>query len=190
MQLICCSARLRIDIRAPKSNYTPKGDIISVDPELFVQFEPGGNVPDHARAEVERLPGFRQGVSRDEDPFVTRLSWFDTVEGQKRYGWSDEDRAFVEKRLLEIGDPNVIVLDEQKVASPYGNYDKHRKTQGKRTLEHVFADLRNAYETAGFDVEQAVAYERQNGGDPKVAEFLSTLAADAPAAESDELVAA
>lgn len=189
MQLISCSPGLRIDIRAEKPNYTAQGYLADPTRALFVQFEPGGNVPDYAKAEVERLPGFRMGIGRDEDPYLTRLGWFDTVAAQAQYGWSDEDRAYVEARLEQIADPNVIVLEQQKVDSPYGNYDKHRKTQGKRTLDHVFADLRNAYETAGFDVEQAVAYERQNGGDERVAEFLSTLGADVPA-EVEEVVAA
>jgi hypothetical protein len=88
-----------------------------------------------------------------------------------------------------VGDPNVVLVTEVLVEAPYAKYDDHRKKQGKRTLEHVLADIGSTFELAGFDVGQAVAYEKQNGNDPRVLEFLGGLGS--PVVEdSEELVRA
>lgn len=189
MQLISCSPGLRIDIRAERANYTPTGHPLPTTPQLFVQFYNGGSVPRHIIERVEELPGFRQGIGRDEDPYLTRVGWWDSIVAQDDYGWSDEDREYVEQRILQIGDPNVLLITEARVEAPYAKYDDHRRKQGKRTLEHVLADIGSTFELAGFDVGQAVAYEKQNGNDPKVLEFLGGLGS--PVAEdSEELVKA
>jgi hypothetical protein len=189
IQAVSCSPKLRIDLRPERENFTPKGDRLPTTPALYAQFQPGGNVPDHAKTLVEQLPGFRAGVGRDEDPYLTRLGWWDSIAAKNDHGWSNEDHDAAVTRFLEVADPNVIVLQEVVVETPYPKYVAHRKLQGKRTLEHVFNDIRATYEIAGFDVEQASAFERQNQNDPKVLEFLSTLGAPV-AEESDELVAA
>lgn len=189
IQAVSCSPKLRIELRPERENFTPKGDRLPTTPPLYAQFQPGGNVPDHARAEVEKIPGFRAGIGRDEDPYQTRLGWWDSVAAKSDHGWSDEDHDAAVARFLEVADPNVIVLTEAVVEAPYPKYLTHRKVQGKRTLEHVFADIQSTFEIAGFDVNQAVAFERQNLADAKVLEFLSTLGAPV-AEESDELVAA
>jgi hypothetical protein len=188
--LISCSPKLRIDIRAEKRNFTPKGDELPESKALFVQFYPGGTVPDHAKDLVERLPGFTQGVSRDENPYESRIGWWDSVAAQADYDWSDEDREYVEEKILRIGDPNIMVVEEVKVEAPYEKYLQHRKTQGKRTLEHVIADITQTYEVAGFNVEQAVSFEKQNGKDQKVIDALYALVADAPETETEELIRA
>ena len=186
MQLISCSPRLRIDIRPERANYTPKGDPLPTTPPLYVEFQPGGSVPAHARELAEQLPGLWQGVGRDEDPYVTRLGWWDSHAAQIDHGWSDEDRSFVEQRILAIGDPNVMVVEVPRVPAPYAKYDAHRRTQGQRKLEHVLADIAQTYEVAGFDVEQAVAYEQQNLADERVLEALRALAPEG----AEELVKA
>jgi hypothetical protein len=157
---------------------------------LTAHFIPGGDVPPHARDLATQLPGFYRGIGRDEDPYK-RLSWYDTVYEQAQHGWTDETREFIENQLLRLGGADVMLVEEARVPAPYANYDKHRKTQGKRTLDHVFTDIRTVYDTAGFDPGTAVAYERQNLNDAKVIEFLSSLAvSDEVAGETEELVAA
>lgn len=185
MQLISCSTGLRIDIRAEKQNYTAQGHMAEPTRALYVQFQHGGSVPDYARTEVEKLPGFRAGIGRDEDPYLTRLGWFDTAVPD----WTPEEREFVEQRLLQIADPNVLVLEQQRVAAPYGKYDQHRKVQGRRNLEHVMADIQAAYDLAGFSAAEAVVYEQQNLNDPQVVEFLSGLGVEQPAVEEELVVA-
>lgn len=190
MQLISCSPNLRIDIRPEKPNFTPKGDALPTTPALFIQFFPGGSVPAHARELADQLPGLWQGVGRDEDPYTTRIGWWDSFAAQKDYDWSDEDREYVERRILEVGDPNVMVVEELRLEAPYAKYDAHRKTQGQRKLEHVLADIAQTYEVAGFDIEQAVAYERQNGNDQKVIDALYGLVPVDASVELEELVQA
>ena len=190
MQLISCSPKLRIDIREEKPNYTPTGHALPSTPALFVQFYPGGSDHPRARELADQLPGLWQGVGRDEDPYTTRIGWWDSFAAQADYDWSDEDREFVERRILEVGDPNVMVVEEVALDAPYAKYDAHRKVQGKRTIEHVIADITQTFEVAGFDVEAAVAYEKQNGNDQRVIDALYGLVADEGAAETEELVRA
>lgn len=189
MQLISCSPRLRIDIRAEQTNFTPKGDRLPDSPALFIQFFPGGSVPAHIKEKAEQLPGFRAGIGRDEDPYITRIGWWDSVAAQNDYGWSDEDRKYVEARILQVGDPNILLVEDEKVEPPYVKYDQHRKTVGKRTLEHVVADITAAYEMTGFSVGQAVAYEKQNLNDQSVIDALYGLEAETPVAD-EELISA
>lgn len=189
MQLISCSPRLRIDIRPEQTNFTPKGDRLPDSPALFIQFFPGGSVPAHIKEKAEQLPGLRQGIGRDEDPYITRIGWWDSFAAQKDLDWSDADREYVEQRILKVGDPNILLVEDERVLAPYANYDKHRKTQGQRKLEHVLADIATVYETAGFDVGQAVAYEKQNLNDAKVIDALFGL--EAPVDEPvEELISA
>jgi hypothetical protein len=155
-----------------------------------VQFYPGGSVPDHARALADQLPGLWQGVGRDEDPYTTRIGWWDSFAAQKDHDWSNEDREYVEQRILTIGDPNVMLVEDLKIPAPYAKYAAHRKTQGKRTLEHVIADITQTYEVAGFDVGQAIAFEKQNLNDEKVIAALYALATEAPETETEELIRA
>jgi hypothetical protein len=189
LQLISCAPKLRIDIRGEQPNYTPNGNPLPPTPALYVQFDRGGNVPDHARALVEQLPGFRMGVGRDEDPYSTRLGWWDSRVAQDQFNWSEEDHDFVCERLRRVGDPNVLEITEVKVEAPYAKYDDHRKVHGKRTLEHVFSDIGSTYSLAGFNTEQAALYERQNLNDEKVLEFLGSLGAPEPSTP-EELIAA
>lgn len=190
MQLISCSPRLRIDIRDGKTNYTPKGDVASVDPPLYVQFQPGGGPAKNFRDLADQLPGLWQGVGRDEDPYETKIGWWDSHVWQQELGLSDADREFAEAKLLRVGDPNVIVVEQPRVSAPYGRYDEHRRTQGRRTVEHVVADITQTYELAGFDVEQAVLYERQNLNDEKVVSAIYALLGDTAAAEVEDVIAA
>jgi hypothetical protein len=64
-------------------------------------------------------------------------------------------------------------------------YDQHRKTAQGRTIAQVIKDIENAYQTAGFNVHDAVAYEQENGNDARVIEALNGLL-DEPEAEPVE----
>ena len=176
MQLISSSPELRIDIRAEESQWSPKKEFMGTTKPLFVKFFRGGNVPEHVKALADQLPGLRQGIGPEGDPYLDRIGWWDSYAAQKDYDWSDEEREFVEQRILQIGDPNVLVVEAPRVPAPYAKYDAHRRTQGQRKLEHVLADIAQTYEVAGFDVEQAVAYEQQNLADERVIEALRALA--------------
>lgn len=190
LQLLSCSPRLRIDIRPEVANFTPKGDPLPTSPALYIQFQPGGGPAKNFRDLADKLPGLWQGVGRDEDPYETRIGWWDSNVAQVEHGWSDADREFVEAKILRIGDPNVIVVEEPRVAAPYGRYDEHRRTQGRRTVEHVVADIQQTYALAGFDVDLAVLYEQQNLNDERVIAALYALVPERASAEVEELISA
>jgi hypothetical protein len=78
------------------------------------------------------------------------------------------------------------------VTAPYAKYDQHRRLKGQRKAEHAIKDIVGVYESAGFEIPVAVAYERQEyGSTPEHAEVLAALEAlGAGDSEPEELIAA
>lgn len=137
----------------------------------------------HANLERGYMPTWAIALAEErftmggKPPTVPTHRWiasYDSVLAQQMEGWTDEERELIEQKLLAQGD--VVVIEPPKVDPPYAQYDKHRKTVGQRKFEQVTADIKAAYELAGFDLDQAVRYEQQNLNDPKVIEFLRSLA--------------
>lgn len=99
------------------------------------------------------VPG--PGNSPGSDPFDMsyRLSSFDSIEAQKRLGWTDEERELVEKTLMESSEYGLdfILVEDAKLPTPWPSYEKDTT---KKILETV--------KTLGHDPEDIVAYERQN----------------------------
>jgi hypothetical protein len=146
-----------------------------------------GDVTEWERAAALAHFGHIGGLTEGEDP-VTRLATFDSHLAQQLNGWTDEERQIVEATVRATQCADHVVVETPKVPAPYAKYDQHRKTAGRRTLEHVLADITTAYETSGFDLGQAVMYERENLNDPAVISALEALGA--VAAETEELVEA
>lgn len=116
------------------------------------------------------------------------VAYYDSIEDQVEKGWTDEERQVIEEKLSQH--VNCLKAEQERLAPPYGNYDKHRKTVGKRTIEHAIADILAAYESAGFDVHHAIAYEVENENNPQVIAALDgLLATEAPGVE-DAVIAA
>lgn len=118
------------------------------------------------------VPTALDGSQLDPILDLKRVGVFDTADVPETL------RARVEQALLAntaFGQDYVLV-ETVKLEAPYALYDKHRSTRGQRTLQHAIRDITAAYETAGFDVPAAVAYERQNGNDPEVIAALEQLA--------------
>jgi hypothetical protein len=146
----------------------------------------------HANLERGYMPPWAVELAEEtftmggKPPTVPTHRWiasYDSALAQQQEGWTDEERELIEAKLLAQGD--VILIEPPKIDPPYAQYDKHRKVVGKRGFEQVTADIRAVYELAGFDIEQAVRYERQNLDDPVIIEFLQSLA---PAAVELETV--
>lgn len=136
---------------------------------LFAKFR-RGEAPDWARKIGEEMFEMRQ---RPEDvPPAQWLSAYDSFEAQQQENLTDSERVLIEQRLLELG---YTTVERPKLPAPYPMYDKHRKVHGKRTVEHAIADITAAYETAGFSVDAAVAYELQEQADPQVLAALEAL---------------
>jgi hypothetical protein len=119
-------------------------------------------------------------------PLEQWLCWFDTVAAQKNLGWTDSEREKVEAKLLSRW--GIVKVEPIKVKAPYPKYVVHRKTQGQRTIQHAIKDILATYESAGFDVEQAILFERQNDANPDVIAALEGLLT--PTEPDEELIAA
>lgn len=119
-------------------------------------------------------------------PIAQWAAYYDSVEAQQENSWTTEERELIENTLLAHN--NCVLLVPEKLAAPYPNYDKHRKVVGKRTLEHAIADITATYESAGFDVGHAVAYEKQEGDNAEVLAALEALGN--PVETTEEVIAA
>ena len=117
-----------------------------------------------------------------QQPVAERIGVFDTVEAQATNGWTDSEREAVEEWLLRK--PNLgidfIQVEKHKQAPPWPTYDKMQWKQ----IAPFAAD-------AGL-VDEAIAYEQENGGRESVLGMLEKAKGKpaAAATEADDLVAA
>jgi hypothetical protein len=149
---------------------------------LFAKFQ-RGSAPSWAVAIGEET--FAMANRPAEVPVSAWLSAYDTEADSQ---WNDEERAVIEAELLTRD--GVVLVEKARLAPPYPMYDKHRKTVGKRTVEHAIADIVAAYESAGFDVEHAVAYERENGNSAEVIAALNALIETPETVDKETVIAA
>jgi hypothetical protein len=119
-------------------------------------------------------------------PLEQWLCWFDTRVAQEKLGWTNAEREKVEAKLLSRW--GIVHVEPIKVKSPYPKYAAHRKTQGQRTVAHAIRDILATHESAGFDVEQAILFERQEFNDAQVIAALEGLLT--PTEPDEELIAA
>lgn len=157
-------------------------------PPLHAQFEQGGGIPEHVRDIALTRLSFR-GLAENEDPFM-RMGWFDLDLAAEQNGWDAEQTAAVEEKLRAVnGGESLLIVEQPKTAPPYPRYDEHRKVHGRRTVEHAIAEIVATFGSAGFDVEQAVRYERENGDSAEVIAALEALAADVEVVEEQVIQA-
>ncbi|HSE43807.1 MAG TPA: hypothetical protein VLA89_00605 [Gemmatimonadales bacterium] len=154
------------------------GKKIGTQRRVFAEFRKGG-VPPWALETAEKT--FRMAGKPPEIPTHMWLATYDSEIDKRQRRWTDEEHELILEALR--AKPGVVEIAMPVVDPPYAKYDQHRKTQGKRTLEHVLADIKNTFEVAGFSVEQALRYERDNLADAKVIEFLESLATEEEEAE-------
>lgn len=172
-----------VTVRKQKDIFSPKtGERIEIQRRVFAEFIRGG-VPAWAMPLAEQK--FRLEKKPEGMPADRWLCFYDSEADQKQRGWSDEERELIEAKLLSK--PGIVLIEPPRIPAPYAKYDQHRKVQGRRTVEHAIQDITAVYESAGFDVGAAVAYERQNLNDPAVIAALEEL--EAPAEVEEELVA-
>lgn len=155
---------------------------------LRVEFQQGGGIPDYARAEARARLAFL-GASEDEDPMM-RMGWFDLDLAAQQNGWDDEEKEIIEESIRAAEGTDYIIVRPVQASAPYPQYDQHRRVQGRRTVEHAIKDISAAYELAGFDVGQAIAYEQQHGNDPEVVAALGALGVAPEEDEAEPLIAA
>lgn len=146
-----------------------------------------GDVTDWERAEAMSRFSFN-GVAEDED-LRLRLSGYDTELQAKQRDWDEATKAKVEARLAAHPAHGIEFFKVEKPLAelPYGPYPKHRNVQGKRTVEHVIADIQAAIAEGYATADQVIAYERDHGDEHSDA-IITALAA--PAEAEEELIEA
>jgi hypothetical protein len=91
-------------------------------------------------------------------PNVPESRWFaflDTLDWQRQQGLTDEETVVVEEALLTR--PGIFQVFPAKLPAPYPGYDKF-KGGAKALAEKLVED--------GYDLDAAVAYERENKNRP------------------------
>lgn len=157
-------------------------------PEVIAHFNMGGGIPDYARKSARERLDFR-GVSMDEDP-LARMGWFDLELAAQESGWDTDTQQQVEAELRRLDGDGFIIVERAPLRQPYPRYDQHRKVHGRRTVEHAIQDIVSVFESAGFDVEDAVGYERETLNDPRVIEALEALTATEEGETDTSVIAA
>lgn len=138
---------------------------------LFAKFQ-RGTAPAWATKIGLALYEFRrqpQGVSPEQ-----WLSFYDSIEEQQRNGWTDEERAEIEQKLL-ITD-GVKLVEKPRVAAPWPSYDKlvagsRPAPSRKEIVEKILAII----DEQGYDPQAVLAYESENKGRSEVMDAVSAL---------------
>jgi hypothetical protein len=174
-----------ITARAKKPIFSQaSGEKIGNVSRLAAEFQRG--IPEWALPNALQVWPEASSMKPEGMPLEQYLCWFDSNAAQKSNGWTDEEREIVEAKLL--GKWGVTKVEPIKVKAPYPKYAAHRKTQGQRTIAHAIKDILATYETAGFDVDLAIMFERQNENSPDVIAALEGLLS--PTEPDEELIAA
>lgn len=169
MYVISRSANLTLPLRDTKTFYTPKGDVDHVKPAISVQFQHTPGIPEWAREAAEKMPAWGNGVGLNEDP-ATRCGWLDTDDEALRQNWSDEDKAFVEERLLNGSANGVeyVVCSAPKTAKPWPKYDDVVGADAAAQIAWQVDQL-------GIDPKSVKRYERENAAREDVINALDDL---------------
>lgn len=174
-----------VDVRVRSAERDDKGRLIR-----------GGKRQLSAKFQRGAAPGYARKIGAETFVMTTRppevaaedwLSAFDSNAAQEQWGWSDDERELVEQRLLE---QRYLAVEPPKVEPPYQRYVEHRRVHGQRKIEHAIKDIIAAYEATGFDIDAAVAFERQEGNSDAVVAALEGLRAAGEGDEAEPLIAA
>lgn len=116
------------------------------------------------------------------DPLV-RFSVFDTDVFAAQHNLDADKKAELEGFLLsrdEYGSDYVMV-EAVRLLAPWPTYDAFRGVRGLPTAQAIAKKV----EEDGFDVDAAIAYERENANRTDVLDALEGLSAQVPATEED-----
>jgi hypothetical protein len=172
LYLISRSAGLTLPIRDTKTEYnTATGVVVKVHPALSARFEPSAGVPDWAREAAKTLPNWGNGLGHNWDPYKF-CGILDTDEEAKRQNWTPEDKAFVEKALLNSTDNGVqyVIAEAPKTAKPWPKYDD---ITGAEAAEQIAWQV----DQLGLDPKSVRRYERENADREGVIAALEDLIA-------------
>ena len=175
MLFISNTADFRLKLRDAKSVYTPKGDLLAVEPKIKAIFQHG--VAPQWAVEQAQAAGMIVTGKPDGTLMQPYFSAYDTSAAAEIAGWDAETQAWVEQRLLSnpAHGSTYIRVEPVRLKAPWPAYDK-LVAQGARTVEKVAAKIAEKVLEDGYDPADVIAYEAENANRPRVIETLRELA--------------
>lgn len=160
----------------------PAGPQVSVlrDAEIAM-FEQGNVTPWEVERAVEVWGNSFRGVADGEEP-VKRISAYDTDLAAERGAWSKETKAQVEKLLDAQQGQDYMRVDLPRHSVPWPTYDEIDSAEQIALITAA----------SGHNVDEVLAYERENMNRPEVIAELEAVkeSADADDAIDEDLVTA
>lgn len=132
----------------------------------------GALTPHEFEEALKAWPKLR-GLS-DGEEVRWRFSVGDTNEWAQEQEWTAKEKAEYEARLRSEAGEHYIVVEEVKIPAPWPAYDK-LVVHGQRKIEHVVEKIVAKVKEDEYDVDQVLAYERQNLNRDAVIAALSSL---------------
>jgi len=163
-----------VQIRQQRQEGRGDGTVNVLTPGLYVNFKSlpdGAFIYENELAAALRHFTFRGNTqlvdeATPSDP-VNRLSVCDTEEMAVEEGWSAEDKALIESRLMQIAQSTpeeVLYVETTPLAKPYPLYDEYEGDPSV-LVEKLIGD--------GHDLERVLEYERIFG--PKREDVIAEL---------------
>lgn len=183
------NASLLVVIRNAKQIITAAGDPVQTVSRLTAQFQRGNAGDRYTDQALSRLDF---GVVPDALPVARKTGVFNTEQAQIDYGWSDEDRKFVEDALdrMQGNEAGFIRVEELKVEAPWPAIEKLRP-HGRRTNDIAAEKLLEAAATFGADLDDLADYLKQENWPAPVVDAVREHAARGAVDETvEELVEA
>lgn len=158
--------------RGPETLVTQWDDICQFDPILY-------GPPSLYEREVAEKTMVFQGVALEEDEVTpvslqARIGVFDTDVAADQRGWTQEQKDWIERKLLGSGDrgSQFILVEQARAPKPWPKYDELRAV-GRRTVKDVAVKVAEMTQDLGIDPASVIAYERENANRAEVLEALA-----------------
>lgn len=132
-----------------------------------------GALTDHEFDEALKAWPKLRGLS-DGEEIRWRFSSADTNEWAREQEWSAKEKEAYEARLRNEAGEHYIVVDQVKLPAPWPAYDK-LVVHGQRKVEHVVEKIVGKIKEDEYEVDQVIAYERQNLNRDAVISALEAL---------------
>jgi hypothetical protein len=142
-----------VSVRSEDAQYSAQGHKIkTLKRRIFAKFQRG--IPEWCIPLAESTFDFSHIAP--EMTAQQTCGFYDSEADQLKMDWTDEERKAIEDRLLELG---YFRAERPLAPLPYPAYEKQRKVQGKRTVEHVIDDIRSSLDSTGLDAAAVISYE-------------------------------
>lgn len=194
MRFIAKYRRYKITAREHVKMTLANGKDNVIQHGVICEFQHGGTTQiDH---DVARRVFQFNGTNQEEDQvtpvdpivgFGSRISVYDTEWPQLQKQWAQFEKlenirpgtikAEVETFLTSYSAQgrDYVLVEMPKATAPFARWKELRRVHGQRKITHVIKDITDVYALAGFDVDQALAFERQEGNDPELIAALEAL---------------